>query len=90
VALGPAAKPAPLRLEVAPVLRTVATIGEIARGEVFRIIGMSERTGRDILKSLLEEGLLVSDSERGPVRLGFPTHAAGYWFPDLYPPESPR
>lgn len=82
---GPAGKVVPLRLEVASVLRTVAMEGEIARGEVARLIGMSERTGRDVLKSLLDEGLLVSNSERGPIRLGFPTHAAGYWFPDLYP-----
>jgi hypothetical protein len=46
---------------------------------------MSERTGRDVLRGLLEEGLLVSPSERGPVRLGFPAHAASYLFPDLYP-----
>ena len=59
----------------------------ISRGEVFRLIGMSERSGRDILGSLLQEGLLISDSPRGSVRLGFPTHAAGYWFPELYPPE---
>jgi DNA-binding IclR family transcriptional regulator len=61
--------------------------GEITRGEVARLVGMSERTGRDALKGLLEERLLVSSSERGPVRLGFPAHAAGYWFPDLYPAE---
>jgi Fic family protein len=76
-----------LRVEVAPVLREVAIRGEIARGEVFRLIGMSERSGRDILGNLLQEGLLISASARGPVRLGFPAHAAGYWFPDLYPPE---
>jgi hypothetical protein len=34
---------------------------------------------------LLEEGLLVSDSPKGEVRLGFPIHAAGWYFPDLYP-----
>jgi Fic family protein len=78
-----------LRVEVIPVLREVAIKGEISRGEVSRLIGMSERSGRDILGSLLEEGLLLSHSPRGPVRLGFPTHAAGYWFPDLYPPEKP-
>jgi hypothetical protein len=76
-----------LRMEVIPVLREVAIEGEISRGDVFRLIGMSERSGRDILGSLLQEGLLVSHSPRGLVRLGFPTHAAGYWFPDLYPPE---
>ena len=78
----------PLRREVIPVLRTVATEGEVGRGRVFEIIGMSERTGREVMKSLLEEGLLVSDSERGLVRLGFPAHAAGIWFPNLYPPNT--
>ncbi len=90
IAPGPTEPPAiALRVEVIPVLREVAIKGEISRGEVFQLIGMSERSGRDILGSLLEEALLVSDSPRGPVRLGFPTHAAGYWFPDLYPPEKP-
>jgi hypothetical protein len=32
--------------------------------------------------------LLVATSEKGPVRLGFPSHAAGYLFPGLYPTES--
>lgn len=84
---GPPAQPATLRPKVVPVLRAVAIAGEIARGEVFSLIGMSERLGRDILTGLLDEGLLVSDSPRGAVRLGFPIHAAGYWFPDLYPPD---
>lgn len=86
---GPADKTEPLRPEAGLILRTVATGGEIARGEVFRLIGIHPRTGSKVLQSLLEEGLGVSDSPKGPVRLGFPTHAAGYWFPDLYPAESP-
>jgi hypothetical protein len=32
---------------------------------------------------------VVSTSARGPVRLGFPAHAAGYWLPGLYLAESP-
>lgn len=88
MAPGPtAARAIALRAEVVPVLREVAIEGEIARGEVFRLIGMSERSGRDTLSGLLEEGLLISDSPRGPVRLGFPAHAAGFWFPELYPAE---
>jgi hypothetical protein len=85
--LGPRGIAAPLRPEVAAVPRAAAVEGEMPRGEVARLIGMSERTGRDVLRGLLEEGLLVSPSERGPVRLGFPAHAAGYLFPDLYPAE---
>jgi Fic family protein len=90
IALGPTLRPSPLRIEVIPVLRETAIMGEIGRGDVFRLIGMSERTGRDVLTGLIDEGLLKSDSARGPVRLGFPTHAAGYWLPDLYPPERTR
>lgn len=82
---GPGGVAAPLRPEVAAVLRAAAVEGNIARGEVARLIGMSERTGRDVLRGLLDEGLLVTTSERGPVRLGFPAHAAAYLFPDLYP-----
>jgi len=77
-----------LRPEAGLILRAVATGGEMARGEVFRLIGMHPRTGSKILRPLLEEGLLISDSPKGAVRLGFPTHAAGYWLPDLYPAES--
>lgn len=76
-----------LHPRVGKVFTTMAVKGEISRGEVFQIIEMSERTGRTILKNLLDEGLLLSKSEKGFVRLGFPAHAASYWFPDLYPNE---
>ena len=34
---------------------------------------------------LLKEGSLVSDSPKGAIRFGIPTHVAGYLFPDLNP-----
>lgn len=80
----------PVHPRVAELLKTIATRGEITRGEAFRIIEMSERTGRNILKSLLDEGLLTSPSEKGTVRLGFPATVASHWFPDLYPHGVPR
>ena len=79
-----------LHPRVAAVLKTLATTGEMARGEVFQIIEMSERTGRNVLKQLIDEGLVLSRSEKGVVRLGFPAGTAGYWFPDLYPNETHR
>lgn len=71
------------------VLKEAAITGELTRGKVFQIIGMSERSGRHILKTLLDEGLLVTNSQwhRSSVRLGFPAQAAGYWFPKLFPNE---
>lgn len=38
-----------------------------------------------VLAALLAEGLLVSDTPKGPVRLTFPSRVAPYYFPGLYP-----
>ena len=75
----------PVHARVAALLKALAVQGEMTRGAAFQIIEMSERTGRTILKGLLAEGLLLSLSAKGAVRLGFPAHAAGYWLPDFYP-----
>jgi len=55
------------------------------RGDMIQFSGMAERTGRMLLGQLLDEGMLVSDMRKGPVRIAFPTYLAGYLFPDLYP-----
>lgn len=71
--------------EAAHLLREVFMRGEVPRGEAGRITGKPERTARRILKTLLDDRLLASDSEKGPVRLGIPARVAGYYFPRLYP-----
>jgi Fic family protein len=58
--------------------------GEMARGKAALVTGYQDRQARSVLKGLLEEGLLVSDSVKGPVRLGFPTVAAEKWLPRLW------
>ncbi len=83
----PAPKPAyaALKPEAAYMLQEALLRGQVSRGAIIRVSGMAERTGRLVLGQLLDEGLLVSDSPKGQVRLEFPTHVAGYLFPDLYP-----
>lgn len=78
----------PLHARANLVLREAAIMGELSRGKVAEIVEMGERSARYLLQSLIEEGLLVSASDwhRSGVRLGFPPHAAGYWFPNLFPP----
>lgn len=78
----------PLHPKAGRILREAAILGELGRGTVFEIIEMSDRTARNVLSSLLSEGLLIASSDwhRSNVRLGFPPHAAGYWFPNLFPP----
>ncbi|MDD2664456.1 MAG: Fic family protein [Dechloromonas sp.] len=59
--------------------------GEIERGEAARITGLSERSARTLLGTLLDEGFLESDTPKGKVRAGFPLHALGSLLPNLYP-----
>ncbi len=66
-------------------LRDVLLRGEVERGEASRITGMSASGAREVVRQLLDEGLLVSSSPKGPVRLGLPVKAAGELFPRLYP-----
>jgi Fic family protein len=74
-----------IRSEASGMLQEVLIHGTSTRGDVIHASGLKERTGRNLLGKLLEEGLLVSDTPKGEVRLGFPIHAAGWFFPDLYP-----
>jgi len=67
------------------VLCEVLLRGEVARGAVARLTGKPERTARRILARLLDAGLVVSDTAKGPIRAGFPAKCVGYYFPRLYP-----
>jgi hypothetical protein len=69
----------------AGVLREIFLRGEIARGDVPRIIGASPRTAQKVTGELLWQRLVTSSSPKGPLRLGFPADAAGEYFPNLYP-----
>jgi Fic family protein len=82
---GPSGNKEPLRTEADSMLQEVLIHGISSRGDVIRASGLKERTGRTLLGLLLGEGLLVSDTPKGEVRVGFPIHAAGWFFPDLYP-----
>ena len=66
-------------------LRDCYLRGEIPRREAGPIMRMPERTARRVLGRLLEEGLLAAEGPKKPLRLGFPIHAVGYYFPRLYP-----
>jgi len=74
-----------LRPEAGRMLQEVLLRGEAPRGAVIEASGLKERTGRNVLGQLISEGLLVSDTPKGEVRIGFPIHAAGWFFPELYP-----
>lgn len=84
---GPKLEYQALKPEAVHMLQEALLRGEVGRGDILRVSGMAQRTGRVLLGQLLDEGLLVSDTPKGAVRLGLPTHVAGHLFPDLYPAQ---
>lgn len=73
-------KPEALRL-----LEEAAIRGEFARGDADRITRLPERTARVVLGQVIEEGLLASDTPKGPVSLRFPAKSLDLLFPQLFP-----
>lgn len=61
------------------------TNGEFERMDAGRITGLPERTARNVLNQLIQEGFLVSNTPKGKVHVGFPVHALGSLLPNLYP-----
>jgi len=65
-------------------LREALLSGEFRRGKAGDLTGKSPAQARKVLGKLVEKGLLVSDTEKGPVRLAFPLHVLEHWIPGLY------
>jgi Fic family protein len=59
--------------------------GELPRGDTPAIVDSSERSARRVVSSLLEHGVLTSQSTRAPLRLAFPATLASRWMPGLFP-----
>lgn len=67
------------------VLEAILYRGEIHRGEIPGLLGVSERQARRITSSLLNHEIVTSDSTRAPLRLSFPARLAPYLMPGLFP-----
>ncbi len=66
-------------------LQHVLLAGPVSRGEFAQMTGLGERTARKLISCLVADGLLVSDTPRGNVRLGLPLDALNHLLPNLYP-----
>lgn len=72
-----------LRPEAGHLLREALLRGSFPRGEASRVTGLGERTARTLISQLTDEHLLTSDTPKGELKLGLPTHTVQYYFPDL-------
>ena len=66
-------------------LERILQQGEVPRGDAARISGLKERSARDLLATLVADGILGSETPKGPVSLRFPLHAIELLFPSLFP-----
>lgn len=66
-------------------LQHVMALGPVTRGEFVQLTGLGERTARKVLAQMLADGLLISDTPKGPVRMGLPLDALGVLLPNIYP-----
>lgn len=74
-----------IRREAILPLHHLFAAGPLTREEFSQATGLGERTARSLMSALVKEGMLVSDTPKGPVRLGLPLHALQFLFPALYP-----
>ncbi|OFW16132.1 MAG: cell filamentation protein Fic [Acidobacteria bacterium RIFCSPLOWO2_12_FULL_67_14] len=77
-----------LPVKAGQVLEAILFRGELPRGDVSALLGMSDRQARRVVATLLERGVLVSDSARAPLFLAFPAALAPRWMPGLFPEKS--
>lgn len=69
-------------------LQTFAASGAMARGDIIRMTGLRERTGRKVVSRFLSEGLLKSEGHRGELGIASPMSALNILLPNLYPEAS--
>ena len=67
------------------VLEAVLYRGELPRGEASELLGLTPRHARRIVATLLERGVLTSESPRASLHLAFPATLASRWMPGLFP-----
>ena len=60
-----------LKPQAFEILEQVLQRGELPRGEAGRVSGLGERTARDLLATLVRDGIVGSDTPKGAVSLRF-------------------
>ncbi len=70
------------------ILEAVLFRGQLPRGEVAAVLGVSDRHARRVVSALTERRVLASESPRSPLHIAFPAELASRWMPGLFPEQS--
>lgn len=74
-----------IKIDALEALHYVAMTGPIERSRFVAMTGLGERTGRRVLASLLDYGVLSAESPRAPVTFAVPPASLKFLFPNLWP-----
>jgi len=74
-----------VKVEALEALHYAAVAGPLERGRFVAMTGLGERTGRRVLASLIDFGVLTADTSRAPVSFAVPLRALRFLFPRLWP-----
>ncbi|MBW2588885.1 MAG: Fic family protein [Deltaproteobacteria bacterium] len=70
------------------VLEAVLFRGQLPRGEVAAVLGVSDRHARRVVAALTKRRVLTSESPRSPLHIAFPAELASRWMPGLFPEKA--
>lgn len=74
-----------IKTEALEPLHYVALTGALERSRFIAMTGLEERTGRRVLASLIDYGILQAETARAPVGIAIPLKSLGTLFPNLWP-----
>lgn len=74
-----------IKVEALEPLHYIALTGSLERARFIAMTGLAARTGRRILASLLDYGLLRADSHRAAIEFAVPMKSLHILFPNLWP-----
>ena len=71
------------------ILEAILYRGELPRGDIPKLLQVTDRQALRIVNALSDRHVLTSRSSKSPWRLLFPASLAHRWMPGLFPPETP-
>ena len=67
------------------VLDAILYRGALPRGDMASLLGVSSRSARRVVASLVESGAVTAETSRSDLMIAFPAKLAGRWMPGLFP-----
>jgi hypothetical protein len=74
-----------IKTDALEALHYTAMAGPVERARFIAMTGLGDRTGRRVLASLLDYGVLSAESTRAPVSFTVPLSSLRFLFPRLWP-----